>query len=84
MSARKKKTKRLKKESPKTIPVSVPALEKIRIQLSIARTVALTISVALDNQNADDDSDIATTLRVCVLNELDRQIERLDQILGGA
>jgi hypothetical protein len=79
----KKKARGRPKEHPETIPVSVPALEKIRINIGIARTVALTVSVALDHQNADDDSDIATTLRVCVINELDRQLERIDAILKG-
>lgn len=80
---KKKARGRPKKVPPPTIPVSVPALEKIRINIGIARTVALTVSVALEKQNADDDSDIATTLRVCVINELDRQLERIDAILKG-
>jgi hypothetical protein len=45
---------------------------------------AYVTSTALKAQDADDDRDSALVLQRYVGNELDRQIERLDALVGSA
>lgn len=54
----------------------------IRNRLTVVRSVAYTAAFALKAQRADIEPDVAITVRRCVGDEVDRQVQRLDQILG--
>jgi hypothetical protein len=53
----------------------------IRHRLAVIRSVTYTASVALKFQRADVEVDVAITLQRCAGDELDRQVERLDDLL---
>lgn len=48
--------------------------------LDIRNRLTIAMAAALRGQNADSDTEIATTLQRCVGDELDRQVERLDAL----
>lgn len=58
-------------------------LRDIRERLAVVYAVALTAAAALRSQSADIDADVALTLRYCVGDELGRQIERIENLIGG-
>jgi hypothetical protein len=62
-------------------PTLVALLTDIRHRLAVIRSVTYTASVALKFHRADVEADVATTLQRCVGDELDRQVERLDDLL---
>lgn len=70
--------------SPPVAPIesAATALRHVRERLEIIRAVIVVSRLALDAQAADADHDIAVTLRRCVTDELERQIEQIDGILG--
>jgi hypothetical protein len=59
------------------------ALRQIRAGLEIAQSAAHVSSVALQSQAADRDIDVALVLRRIVADEIGRQVERIDLLLGG-
>ena len=59
------------------------ALRQIRAGLEIAQSAAHVSSVALQSQAADRDIDVALVLRRTVADEIGRQVERIDLLLGG-
>lgn len=70
--------------SPTVTPIesAAIALRHVRGRLEIIRAAIVVSWLALDAQAADADHDIAVTLRRCVTDELERQIEQIDGILG--
>ena len=62
------------------IRVAPDLLKNIARRLDIAVSSAVVCRLALDGQNAECDQDIATVLQWSVADELQRQIERIDQI----
>ena len=58
-------------------------LRDLRERLAVVCAVALTAAAALRSQRADNDADVSLTLRYCVGDELSRQIERIDNLIGG-
>lgn len=58
-------------------------LRDLRERLAVVCAVALTAAAALRSQNADNDADVSLTLRHCVGDELARQIDRIDNLIGG-
>jgi len=69
---------RLKPSMP---PKSAAAiLANVRRRLKIIGAVASITCVALSAQSADADRDAADTLRYCVVDELDRQIQEIDWV----
>jgi hypothetical protein len=60
------------------------ALRQIRAGLEIAQSAAYVSSVALHSQAADRDIDVALVLRRIVADEIGRQVEKIDSLLGGA
>jgi len=64
------------------IESAATALRHVRGRLEIVRAVIVVSRLALDAQAADADRDIAVTLKRCVTDELERQIEQIDGILG--
>jgi len=70
--------------SPAVAPIesAAAALRHVRGRLEIVRAVIVVSRLALDAQAADADHDIAVTLKRCVTDELERQIEQIDGILG--
>jgi hypothetical protein len=59
----------------------VALLMDIRHRLAVIRSVTYTASVALRFHRADIDADVGITLQRCAGDELDRQVERLDDLL---
>jgi hypothetical protein len=59
------------------------ALRQIRAGLEVAQSAAYVSSVALHSQAADRDIDVALVLRRIVADEIGRQVERIDLLLGG-
>lgn len=59
------------------------ALREIRQQLDLAHACAIIVEHALLEQNVELDHDAALVLKRCVGDELDRQIERIDILLGN-
>ena len=51
--------------------------------LEVAKSAAYLSSVALRVQAADSDVDVALVLRRIVADEIGRQVERIDLLLGG-
>ena len=68
---------------PETFSPLTALLQDLRERLSVVCAVVLTAAAALKSQSADIDADVSMTLRHCVGNELDRQIERIDNLIGG-
>jgi len=65
-------------------PPSVPiVLRDIRQRLSVVQSVAYTAAAALRSQQADVDADVAETLRRCIGDEVQRQLQRLDGVIAG-
>jgi hypothetical protein len=62
-------------------PTLVALLMDIRHRLAVIRSVTYTASVALKFLRADVEADVAITLQRCAGDELDRQVERLDDLL---
>jgi hypothetical protein len=62
-------------------PTLVSVLRDIRLRLSVIRSVTYTASIALKFYSAEADVEVAVTLQRCVGDELDRQLERLDDLL---
>jgi hypothetical protein len=62
------------------IRVAPDLLKDLARRLDIAVTSAVVCRLALAGQNAECDQDIATVLQWSVADELQRQIERIDQI----
>jgi hypothetical protein len=62
-------------------PAAAATLTDIRRRLEIVRAIAYTCAAALEHQDADSDVDVGLLLQRSVGDELDRQIERLDQLL---
>jgi hypothetical protein len=60
--------------------VAPDLLKNVARRLDIAVRSALVCRLALDGQNVECDQDIATVLKWSVADELQRQIERIDQI----
>jgi len=59
------------------------ALRQIRAGLEVAQSAAYVSIVALRAQAADRDIDVALVLRRIVADEIGRQVERIDLLLGG-
>ena len=55
----------------------------ISLRLKVAMAVVAVCGIALKNQYADNDADVAVVLQRCVADELDRQIGRIDQLAAG-
>jgi hypothetical protein len=62
----------------------LPVLANIRARLGIAMAAATVTSLALKHQNAERDVDAAHLLQRSVVDEISRQVERLDHILKAA
>jgi hypothetical protein len=60
----------------------VTELRELRSKLKRAMSTAIVVGYALSGQNVMVDSDAADLLRLYVSDELDRQIERIDILLG--
>jgi hypothetical protein len=58
-------------------------LRRVRDDLKVACSCAIVVQHALMQQNCELDSDAARVLKRCVGDELDRQIERIDLLLGN-
>ena len=63
--------------------VPATALRQIRDHLEIAMSVAYVTGAALKDQGADVGREAALALQRCVGDELDRQIERINDLIGG-
>lgn len=59
------------------------ALRQIRAGLEVAKSAAYVSGVALRAQAADGDTDVALVLQRIVADEIGRQVERIDLLLGG-
>ena len=59
------------------------ALRQIRDGLEVAKSAAYVSGVALRAQAADGDTDVALVLHRIVADEIGRQVERIDLLLGG-
>lgn len=57
------------------------ALTEMRRKLMVVRATAYVCASALAHEAADEDVDVGLVLQRSVGDELDRQLERLDQIL---
>lgn len=57
-------------------------LSAVRLRLKFVMAAAFTISAALQFQNAELDADIALIVGRCVGDEIDRQIEAIDRVIG--
>lgn len=62
--------------------VPATALRDIHRKLEIAGAVAYICAATLRAQAADYDTDVALCLQRCVGDELDRQMEQIDRLLG--
>ena len=62
--------------------VPATALRQIRDRLEIAMSIAYVTGAALKDQGADVDREAALALQRCVGDELDRQIVRIETLLG--
>ena len=62
---------------------AVTLLRQIRTGLEVAKSAAYVSSIALGAQAADSDMDVALVLRRIVADEIGRQVERIDSLLGG-
>ena len=60
----------------------VTELRELRTKLKRAMSTVIVVGYALSGQNVMVDSDAADVLRLYVGDELDRQIERIDILLG--
>lgn len=69
--------------SPAGHAASTNALRDIRHRLAVVRAAAYTAARALRHECSDIDDDVAVTLQRCVGDEVDRQIERIDMLIGG-
>jgi|SRR5580698_3580599 hypothetical protein len=69
-----------KSPPPRTVSVLESTLNDIRYRLGVIRAVVATANRALESQRADSDPEVVLTIRHCVGNELDRLIERFDEI----
>ena len=58
------------------------ALRQIREKLDLVCSCAIVLEHALMEQNCELDEDAARVLKLCIGDELDRQIERIDLLLG--
>jgi hypothetical protein len=58
-------------------------LESIFIHLHHVYDGTNTCRMALDKQKADDDTEVATTLRVFILAKLDEQLIHLSRLIAG-
>ena len=58
------------------------ALTEIYHKLTVVRATAYVCASALEHEAADEDVDVGLVLQRSVGDELDRQLERLDQLLG--
>ena len=52
-------------------------------RLEAIRSIAHTSSAALKFQRADIDADVAIVIQRCIADEIDRQLERIDNLLRG-
>ena len=59
------------------------ALRRIRAGLEVAKSAVYVSSIAFGSQAADGDVDVALVLRRIVADEIGRQVERIDLLLGG-
>lgn len=69
--------------SPAGHVASTNALRDIRHRLAVVRAAAYTAASALRYECSDIDDDVAVILQRCVGDEVDRQIERIDMLIGG-
>ena len=58
-------------------------LRDICQRLEAVRSIAQTSSAALKFQRADIDADVAIVIQHCIADEIDRQLERIDNLLRG-
>ena len=70
----------LDKPGPAGVLISRALLDNIARRLDVGRASAVVCRLALSGQNTACDQDIATVLQWSITAELERQIERLDQI----
>ena len=70
----------LGKPGPAGVLISRALLDNIARRLDVGRALAVVCRLALSGQNTECDQDIATVLQWSITAELERQIERLDQI----
>jgi hypothetical protein len=63
------------------VPATV--LRQISRELEVAQAVVYLCAATLRGQAADSDIDVALSLQRCVGDELDRQIERIGELLEG-
>lgn len=66
------------------VPPESPAriLSAVRLRLKFVMAAAFTVCAALKFQNAELDEDIALIVGRCVGDEIDRQIEAIDRVIG--
>ena len=57
-------------------------LSAVRLRLKFVMAAAFTVCAALRFQNAELDEDIALIVGRCVGDEVDRQIEAIDRVIG--
>jgi hypothetical protein len=62
--------------------VPARALRAIRARLEIASAVAYVCAAALREQATEIDTEVALSLQRCVGDEVDRQTESIDRLLG--
>jgi hypothetical protein len=69
---------------PRPVPPESPAriLSAVRLRLKFVMAAAFTVCAALKFQNAELDEDIALIVGRCVGDEIDRQIEAIDLMIG--
>jgi hypothetical protein len=69
---------------PRPVPPESPAriLSAVRLRLKFVMAAAFTVCAALKFQNAELDEDIALIVGRCVGDEVDRQIEAIDHVIG--
>jgi hypothetical protein len=69
---------------PRSVPPESPAriLSAVRLRLKFVMAAAFTVCAALKFQNAELDEDIALIVGRFVGDEIDRQIEAIDRVIG--
>ena len=73
-----------RRAKPRPVPPESPArtLSAVRLRLKFVMAAAFTVCAALKFHNAELDEDIALIVGRCVGDEIDRQIEAVDRVIG--
>ena len=77
-----KQPSKLRKAADARDDLPVTELRELRSKLKGAMSTAIVVGYALSGQNVMVDGDAADVLRLYVSDELDRQIERIEILLG--